>query len=521
MIPMNQFDVAIEKLSEESIFIYQILEGIKLAAKQILEPKETWNLASGNDYHTYQSYNIPSPSRTKGCVVVMKDYDELLFKSIKKIEGITKEDYVNSWTYKPQDITLPATGAGRSGSLFFFSSDRRFIFKTIPHNEVQTLRAMLGPYCNFLKKHPNSHLMRFFALHRFRIINDFLYLVVANNINYSQEGLIPHQKYDLKGRVPKASTLKRQSMIAKPAKGSVWKDNQLNRYFYPDEAEEIIAALIEDAEFLRDQNCIDYSLLIGVHEVDKSGLIQSEKKNGSTPIDENVAPELSRRQSNSAFKIVNAVVGVGVPSAHIDFNEVYFIGIIDTLTAYEMKKKTAHYCKSFLWKDETLSTIPPDLYCQRFCNYIPTIIKTTEKSKGRVSYSGPASIHFMEKYSSKMFANSKGKSNQEMHYFHKIGFDNSIDEYKDIPSDPLLNPFDSTIKKSPKIKEINSNDQAEEFLSKVPDSGFNEPVVRYCEPFYYISANNIVTIDAIDDHDKIQPRRRVFVDIFAKKFCHL
>jgi hypothetical protein len=55
--------------------------------------------------------------------------------------------------------------------------------------------------------------------------------------------------------------------------------------------------------------------------------------------------------------------------------ETYFISVIDFLARYTMAKKGANFFKTFLWTPETLSTVPPDYYAQRWLtavdNYFP------------------------------------------------------------------------------------------------------------------------------------------------------
>lgn len=110
-------------MTHDSIYIYQVLEGIKLSAQRNLsQPVQKADRKSNIDKEdpTAQTFNIRSPSRDKGCLIVMKDYDAEIFRKIRYNEGVTKQDYLKSWTFKPTDISLPKTGAGRSGSLFFF-----------------------------------------------------------------------------------------------------------------------------------------------------------------------------------------------------------------------------------------------------------------------------------------------------------------------------------------------------------------------------------------------------------------
>lgn len=375
------------KMSKTTVMVYQILAGIRYSAKKELtlsqaqlpnamEEKETLTSSSNwDDDKDAKIYNIQSPSR-KGGVIVMKDYDEALFREIRKLEGISAEEYDAEWDIKPNDIVEPKYGAGRSGSLFFWSVSKRFFFKMIPHHEVQTLRAILSNYRTYIQKHPDSRLMRFFALHRFRIQNDFIYLFVGNNCFYSPRGLSVDVKYDLKGRKAKDSSLKKKS-ISRPADGSIWKDNQLNRQFYPDNAVQLVETLAADAKFLASQRCIDYSLLVGVHKNNKKCPLITQLSQNRISALQRLSDSKSSEKRYS-FSIVDDVVGVGLPSTEGNHDEVYFFGIIDFLSRYFTKKKAAHYMKRIRWESEELSTVNPEYYQDRFTKYVPTIIKVPD-----------------------------------------------------------------------------------------------------------------------------------------------
>jgi len=54
--------------------------------------------------------------------------------------------------------------------------------------------------------------------------------------------------------------------------------------------------------------------------------------------------------------------------------EVYYIGIIDTLTEYNLKKITEHTFKKLLYNANEISAIPPRPYRQRFLKYVSSIL---------------------------------------------------------------------------------------------------------------------------------------------------
>ena len=61
-----------------------------------------------------------------------------------------------------------------------------------------------------------------------------------------------------------------------------------------------------------------------------------------------------------------------VPS--FDGSEAFLLGIIDFLSTYEVKKKSAHFFKSFLWEGETLSTVPSSYYAERLNFFLMHVI---------------------------------------------------------------------------------------------------------------------------------------------------
>lgn len=72
---------------------------------------------------------------------------------------------------------------GKSGSLFYYSQDCRFIIKTIRKGEHEFLRRILSHYHSHIQEHRNSLLVRFYGLHRVQLPHGGkIYFVVMGNI---------------------------------------------------------------------------------------------------------------------------------------------------------------------------------------------------------------------------------------------------------------------------------------------------------------------------------------------------
>ena len=92
---------------------------------------------------------------------------------------------------------------------------------------------------------------------------------------------------------------------------------------------------------------IDYSLLIGVHEVD-------------------------------SFKTLHALTNCTTlknTTVVITKSEIYFLGIIDILTIYDRIKSTEHNLKSILHDSDKISAVPPLRYQERFLSFIDTCME--------------------------------------------------------------------------------------------------------------------------------------------------
>jgi 1-phosphatidylinositol-4-phosphate 5-kinase len=102
------------------------------------------------------------------------DYAPLVFQRIRSRNGITEDEYMKSlgpeqilnsfWTNNYETL-YELCSSGQSGSLFYYTKDRKYMMKTIPKREYLKMREILKPYYNHVKKNNDSLLIRFYGLH--------------------------------------------------------------------------------------------------------------------------------------------------------------------------------------------------------------------------------------------------------------------------------------------------------------------------------------------------------------------
>jgi len=128
--------------------------------------------------------------------------------------------------------------------------------------------------------------------------------------------------------------------------------------------------LQQDCKFLTDCNIMDHSLLLGIYEgppKKEVEIITLEMING---------PLLKREGGGlvSAFQThcggVQGILNSRSQSKGKTINETYFIGIIDILQEYNLKKKVESAVKGFRYSKKDISAIESSRYSERFLAFL-------------------------------------------------------------------------------------------------------------------------------------------------------
>lgn len=308
-----------------------------------------------------------------------KDYAPWVFRYLREDHfALDPADYLVSLTEK---YILSELGSpGKSGSFFYYSRDYRFIIKTIHHAEHKFLRRILPQYYEHVAANPHTLLSRFYGLHRVKLPHGRkIHFVVMNNLFPAHLDI--HETYDLKG-----STVGREYDEAKARENprAVLKDvNWVHRHkrleFGPEKRAFLEAQLARDKVFLQTVQVMDYSLLVGVHNV-KRGNRDNLRKNTLK-----VFSPTPRRQPSSAkkpkYEVRTATThAVDLPDTHPEeqtrfifyaddggyrataedntpLGTVYYLGVIDILTPWNTKKKLEG-----IWKGLSADRVRLSLY---------------------------------------------------------------------------------------------------------------------------------------------------------------
>jgi hypothetical protein len=197
-----------------------------------------------------------------------------------------------------------------------------------------------------------------------------------------------HIRYDLKGsRVGRrVLTGKRDAEIM--AKGDLaLKDLDLEKrkekMYIGDKNDILLKQIKNDADFLCKIGANDYSLLLGIHYINKEkkigkSLSSNNLKENKTNGEDSILKEstLSDKSCDSRQEKLKALIDFedgGIISE--TGNEVYFVGIIDILTKFNWKKKCEHFIKMVRYCSNNMSCTPPPMYRDRFVNYMNKVIQ--------------------------------------------------------------------------------------------------------------------------------------------------
>ncbi len=153
---------------------------------------------------------------TKFDLIKFIDYSPHVFNSIRYLYGISPEDYIKSLgnenltklssEYKTMN---QQSSSGKSGSFFFYTSDNKYMVKTIPKREFDLFIKFMPKYFSYLMTNTKTLLVKYFGLHKVEClkqnqIKKTLYITVMKNLLEKIDNL--DYLYDLKGSLYKRYT---------------------------------------------------------------------------------------------------------------------------------------------------------------------------------------------------------------------------------------------------------------------------------------------------------------------------
>ncbi|GAM43719.1 1-phosphatidylinositol-4-phosphate 5-kinase [Talaromyces pinophilus] len=404
---------------------YNMLTGIRFVVSRInAKMDRELTPADFNAKHKF-SFDITGNELTPSAKYdfKFKDYAPWVFRSLRAKFKLDPADYLMSLTSK---YILSELGSpGKSGSFFYFSRDYKYIIKTIHHSEHKLLRKILPDYYKHIESNPNTLISQFYGLHRVKMAyGRKIHFVVMNNLFPPHRDI--HQTFDLKGSTVGRDL--REENLEKNPRATMKDLNWLRRGRHLEEGpmkkEVFMAQLRRDVRLLQRLKIMDYSLLVGIHDLgrgneeklrdktlqvfqpggdrddDPSTLLTRTpsklenarkarelrltlKRERPVPIQQTAAKmpdEILDERKNMVFYSDDG----GFRATHENGQpgeEIYYLGIIDCLTPYGIVKKAEHFWKGLSNSRSQISPIPPEQYGERFINFMEGITMSREEAE--------------------------------------------------------------------------------------------------------------------------------------------
>lgn len=360
-----------------------------------------------------------------------KDYCPMVFRNLREMFKLDAADYMMSIC--GDDGLREVSSPGKSGSIFYLSHDDRFVIKTLRRSELKVLLKMLPNYYTHVQEHENTLITKFFGLHRITLRGGRkVRFMVMGNMFCTE--LRIHRRYDLKGSTQGRYTDKDKISENTTLKDL---DLSFEFHMDKSLRESLFEQISLDCRFLESQQIIDYSLLMGLHFRAPEHLKALSKppdtvhnhdsfpaSDGATSQGDLVIPPkglvllahepsfVSKvpgphirgnplRASSAGDKEVDILLpetgrlrvqlGVNMPAQanhkimhdvevdpeEVELFEVYdvviYLGIIDILQDYDMKKKIEHAYKSLQFDPLSISSVEPKLYSKRFISFLERV----------------------------------------------------------------------------------------------------------------------------------------------------
>ncbi|XP_039538787.1 phosphatidylinositol 4-phosphate 5-kinase type-1 gamma isoform X4 [Pimephales promelas] len=325
-----------------------------------------------------------------------KTYAPVAFRYFRELFGIRPDDYLYSLCNEP---LIELSNPGASGSVFYVTKDDEFIIKTVMHKEAEFLQKLLPGYYMNLNQNPRTLLPKFFGLYCVQSGGKNIRMVVMNNV--LPRVVRMHLKYDLKGSTYKRRASKKEREKAKPTFKDLdfMQDVQDGLLLDTDTHSALVKTLQRDCLVLESFKIMDYSLLLGVHNIDQAE--KEQQIEGSQGNSDEKRPLAQKALYSTAME---SIQGASACGEEIDTDDtmggipavngrgerlLLYIGIIDILQSYRLIKKLEHTWKALVHDGDTVSVHRPSFYADRFFRFMSTtVFRKTSSLKSSPSKRG-------------------------------------------------------------------------------------------------------------------------------------
>lgn len=300
------------------------------------------------------------------------DYAPSVFQAIRQLCAIDEASYRQS--FQDGQELVERNSEGKSGMIFYFTKDHRYVVKTMTKEEHTFLLDILPSYHRYIEEYPDTFLCRFLGCHSLQLPfgwNKMFFVVMENIIATPPGTLEPHERYDLKGiytaiQDPSPSTSNESSWLMEHASSTkllydtsfVHRNAQLR--LQPSLRANVLSQITSDCKFLQRCNIMDYSLLVGV---------------------QNTNLEVDRYRPYSNVLLSQ------------DQKTAYYLGFVDILQHYDFGWQCQHWFLSLLKNVNSITAIPPAEYALRLVSFAHTHLIANDDHRTGVTTRGAIGIH--------------------------------------------------------------------------------------------------------------------------------
>ncbi|XP_045400739.1 phosphatidylinositol 4-phosphate 5-kinase type-1 gamma isoform X1 [Lemur catta] len=326
-----------------------------------------------------------------------KTYAPVAFRYFRELFGIRPDDYLYSLCNEP---LIELSNPGASGSLFYVTSDDEFIIKTVMHKEAEFLQKLLPGYYMNLNQNPRTLLPKFYGLYCVQSGGKNIRVVVMNNV--LPRVVKMHLKFDLKGSTYKRRASKKEKEKSIPTYKDLdfMQDMPEGLLLDADTFSALVKTLQRDCLVLESFKIMDYSLLLGVHNLDQQE--RERQAQGAQSTSDEKRPVGQKALYSTAMESIQGGAARGeaiesddtmggIPAVNGRGERLLLhIGIIDILQSYRFIKKLEHTWKALVHDGDTVSVHRPSFYAERFFKFMSNTVfrknsslKSSPSKKGR------------------------------------------------------------------------------------------------------------------------------------------